>query len=117
MQKDIFDRLAKSKFRSRFKLTFKDKEYVRQKGMPEIRRYAEDFIARRLAPAFIENDGKQTPMRNHPVFIAQHATGCCCRQCLGKWHNIPSGVTLTAAQQKDIVDLIMAWIEKQMAEN
>ena len=43
MQKDIFDRLAKSKFRSRFKLTFKDKEYVRQKGMPEIRRHAEGW--------------------------------------------------------------------------
>lgn len=117
MEKDIFDRLAQSKFRSSFKLTRKYKDYVRQKGMPEIRRHAEDFIARRLAPAIIENDGKQTPMRNHPVFIAQHATGCCCRQCLYKWHDIPSGIALTAAQQKDIIDLIMAWIEKQMAGN
>ena len=39
-----------------------------------IRQHAQDFIAKREAPAFIPNDGKQTPMKGHPVFIAQHAT-------------------------------------------
>ena len=114
MEKEILEKLEKSKFRSSFKLTKKYKDYVRQKGKAEIRRHAEDFIARRLAPAVIENDGKQTPMRNHPIFIAQHATACCCRQCLYKWHGIRPGTELTPEQQKDIVDLLMAWIEKQM---
>lgn len=114
MEKGILEKLGKSKFRSSFKLSKKYKDYVRQKGYDTIRRHAEDFIARRLAPAVIENDGKQTPMRNHPVFIAQHATACCCRQCLFKWHGIRPGRELTPEQQADIVDLIMAWIEKQM---
>ncbi len=32
---------------------------------------------------------RQTPFRGHPVFIAQHATATCCRECLAKWHRIP----------------------------
>lgn len=57
--------------------------------MDTIRSHASDFVRTRLAPAQIPNDGKQTPMRGHPVFLAQHATGCCCRGCLYKWHRIP----------------------------
>ena len=81
MEDDIFTRLEKSAFRARFKLSAKDRAYAEQKGPAELRRHAEDFIAKRLAPAVIPNDGRQTPMRNHPVFTAQHATATCCRQC------------------------------------
>ena len=111
---DLFARLAKSDFRSRFHLTKKDKEYIAEKGLPTIRRHAEDFIAKRLAPAVIPNDGKQTPMRGHPVFLAQHATGCCCRGCLYKWHHIPAGRELTKEEQQYAVAVLMAWIEKQL---
>ncbi len=62
------EKLSRSEFRSRFSLNEKDLEYIEQKGMDTIRRHAEAFIAERLAPAYIPNDGKQTPMRNHPVF-------------------------------------------------
>ena len=110
---DLFARLAKSDFRSRFHLTKKDKEYIAQKGLPTIRRHAEDFIAKRLAPAVIPNDGKQTPMRGHPVFLAQHATGCCCRGCFYKWHHIPAGRELTKKEQQYAVAVLMAWIETQ----
>lgn len=110
---DLFARLAKSDFRSRFHLTKKDKEYISQKGLPTIRRHAEDFIAKRLAPAVIPNDGKQTPMRGHPVFLAQHATGCCCRGCFYKWHHIPAGRELTKEEQQYAVAVLMAWIEMQ----
>lgn len=110
---DLFARLAKSDFRSRFHLTKKDKEYIAQKGLPTIRRHAEDFIAKRLAPAVIPNDGKQTPMRGHPVFLAQHATGCCCRGCFYKWHHIPAGRELTKGEQQYAVAVLMAWIETQ----
>ena len=81
---DLFDRLSKSNFRSRFTLSARDKEYIAEKGLTIIRKHAEDFVAKRLAPAVIPNDGKQTPMKGHPVFIAQHATGCFCRGCFSK---------------------------------
>lgn len=80
----FFDRLAQSKFHSSFYLNAKDKEYIRQKGWGKIEEGTRETIAKRLAPAVIPNDGKQTPMRHgiFPPFIAQHATGCCCRGCL-----------------------------------
>ena len=83
---DIIDRLAKSKFRSRFKLRAKELEYINDKGLDKIKSHAEDFIRDRIAPAEPVNDGKQTSMRGHPVFIAQHATVTCCRDCIEKWH-------------------------------
>lgn len=111
---NILNKLEKSKFRSSFKLGKKYKTYVLDKGYDTIRRHAEDFIATRLAPANIPNDGHQTPMKNHPVFIAQHATATCCRHCFKKWHKVSPNIQLSAEQQKYAVDLIMAWIEKQM---
>ena len=68
-----FKRLEKSRFRAGFHLDSKDREYVTAKGTDKIREHAEDFIKKRLAPAYIANDGRQTPMRGHPVFKAQHA--------------------------------------------
>lgn len=111
---DLFDRLSKSTFRSRFHLTAKDRAYIVDKGLPTIRRHAMDFVTKRLAPAVIPNDGKQTPMRGHPVFLAQHATGCCCRGCLSKWHHIPPGRPLTTVEQHYIVAVLMSWIERQL---
>ena len=102
----IIESLKQSKFRSRFKF--------REKGLETIKDHAVDFITSRVAEAFPENDGKQTPMKNHPVFIAQHATATCCRGCILKWHNIPEGRTLDRKEIKYIVDLIMIWIELQM---
>ena len=111
---DLFERLSKSAFRSRFHLSKRDKEYIAEKGLATIRKHAEDFVAKRLAPAVIPNDGKQTPMRGHPVFIAQHATGCCCRGCFFKWHHIPAGRQMTREEQQYAVAVLMAWIEKQV---
>lgn len=107
----LFERLAQSNFRSKFKLSAKDKAYIQEKGMVTIRSHAADFVAKRLAPAVIPNDGKQTPMRSHPVFLAQHATGCCCRGCFAKWYHIPAGRALTAEEQQYAVSVLMTWIE------
>lgn len=107
---NLLQRLSKSKFRSSFKLKPKDLEYVQQKGMETIRRHAEDFIKNRLAPAEPKNDGKQTPMRGHPVFIAQHATGTCCRSCLLKWHSIKPHKELNDVEIYYVVDVLMQWI-------
>lgn len=108
------EKLNMSKFRSSFHLNEKDKEYVRSKDMNVIRSPAADFIRTRLAPAVIPNDGKQTPMRGRPVFKAQHACACCCRGCLNKWYKVPKNKELSESQQKKIVNLLMAWIEKEM---
>lgn len=109
----ILNKLSKSKFRSTFKLGQKYKEYINERGMERIKSHAYDFINQRLAPAYIPNDGKQTPMKGHPVFIAQHATATCCRSCLYKWHHIPKGRKLTDKEIDYIVSLIMAWIKKE----
>ena len=112
--KQLFERLGNSKFRSSFHLKQKDIDYINEKGLDTIRQHAQDFIAKREAPAVIPNDGKQTPMRGHPVFIAQHATACCCRGCLAKWHGIPAGKALTEAQKQYVVDVLMAWIQREL---
>ena len=112
--KECIDALSKSSFRSRFHLKKKDLEYVKEKGIETIRRHAYDFIVTRLAPARIDNDGKQTPMKNHPVFIAQHATATCCRGCLEKWYKIEKGRKLTDVEIEFIVNLIMFWIEEEV---
>ena len=114
LRRDLFERLSASAFRMRFRLKPEQKAYVREKGIDVIRRHAENFIAKRLAPAVIPNDGKQTPMRGHPVFIAQHACACCCRGCLQKWHDIPPGRELTPDEQQYVVEILMRWIERQM---
>ena len=111
---DIFQKLAKSEFRSKFKLKSKDIEYIKEKGLDTIRRHAHDFVSKRLAPEIIPNDGKQTPMKGHPVFIAQHATATRCRGCLFKWHKIEKETLLTKEQQEYVVNIIMQWIKMQL---
>ena len=111
---DILDRLAKSKFRSRFKLRAKELEYIKDKGLDTIYSHACDFIRDRVAPAKLANDGKQTPMRGHPIFIAQHATATCCRDCIEKWRKFPQHKQLTQTEQEYLVSIIMEWITKQI---
>lgn len=117
MEKDLdklLVTLSKSKFRSRFHLKDIDKKYVEDKGLEKIESHAVDFITSRLASKIIPNDGKQTPMRSHPVFIAQHATATCCRGCIYKWHKIPMNKELNTEEKEYIKNVIMKWIEKEM---
>jgi len=113
----ILDRLAKSNFRSRFKLRAKELEYIKDKGLDKIRSHACDFIKNRIAQAEPANDGKQTPMKGHPVFIAQHATATCCRGCIEKWHKLPQHRELTLSEQEYLVSVIMEWINQQIDLN
>ncbi|MGI8656992.1 MAG: DUF4186 domain-containing protein [Pyrinomonadaceae bacterium] len=107
---EVFAALAKSSFRQRFHLRGKELEYLRNKGLPTVLEHATDFIEKRLAAASPINDGKQTPMRHHPVFIAQHATATCCRGCLEKWHRIPKGRALEAAERQYVLEVIKQWL-------
>ena len=111
---NLFDKLSHSKFRSSFHLKEKDIIYVKEKGIDKIKSHAYDFICKRLAPLNIPNDGKQTPYRGHPVFIAQHATATCCRNCLYKWHHIDKNKQLNDSEINYIVDVIMNWIEREI---
>ena len=112
--RQLFERLDNSKFRSSFHLKQKDIDYINEKGLDVIRQHAKDFIEKREAPAYIANDGKQTPMRGHPVFIAQHATATCCRECIRKWHKMQPGKKLSQVQRDYLVDVIMTWIQKEI---
>ena len=106
--------LSKSKFRSSFHLRKYMIDYINDKGMNKIKKHAYDFIRNKIGDANPKNDGKQTPMKNHPVFIAMHACGCCCRSCLNKWHLIDKYKDLDDEEIKYIVSLLMMWIRKEM---
>lgn len=113
-EKDIFLRLSKSKFRSSFHLKTKEKDYINKITLEKIESHAHDLVRKRIGDAFIPNDGKQTPTKGHPVFIAQHATACCCRKCLKKWHNISSNKKLSKEEEDYIVNIIMTWIKNEL---
>lgn len=112
--KQILNQLSHSKFRSQFHLKEKDITYIQEKGLDTIQAHAEEFITKRLSPAFIPNDGKQTPYHGHPVFIAEHATATCCRNCLYKWHHIAPNRQLTKEEIDYIVTVIITWIQNQI---
>lgn len=111
-QDKMLESLAKSKFRSSFKLGKKYIDYIDKVGLVKIKSHAKDFIEKRLAVKPL-NDGHQTPYKGHPVFIAQHATATCCRKCLNKWYKIAENKTLTEDEITSILNIIMKWIEKQ----
>jgi hypothetical protein len=108
------DALARQPFRVKFHLRGREAATVELRGMDAIRRHAHEILAQRVAPAEPRNDGKQTPYRGHPVFVAQHATATCCRGCLARWHGIPKGAALTPEQEDYAVDVICRWIERDL---
>lgn len=108
-------RIGQSRFRAKFRLRGPDREFVDFRGMSTVREHARDLIAKRLAPAKPLRDGKQTPYRGHPVFVAQHATATCCRNCLERNHGIAAGRPLDEAEQAYVVEVICRWITGQYA--
>ncbi|HEY0428778.1 MAG TPA: DUF4186 domain-containing protein [Pyrinomonadaceae bacterium] len=107
---EILDNLQNSDFRRNIKLGQKEAKYLNEKGLEIVLEHAADFIEKRLAPAEPANDGKQTPWRNHPAFVAQHATATCCRGCLSKWHDIPKGRALSGEEKNHVVEIIKNWL-------
>jgi predicted Fe-S protein YdhL (DUF1289 family) len=110
---ELFDALARSAFRQRQRLGSREVAYIAERGVDSVIAHARDLVARRLAPAEPANDGKQTPFKGHPVFIAQHATATCCRGCLEKWHGIPKGRALTPEEQDQVVAVLARWLRAQ----
>ena len=111
------NKLEKSIFRSSFHLKRKEIEYIEKNGIEKIKTQAYEIINKRLKPKIIKNDGKQTPTKNHPVFIAQHATATCCRKCLYKWHHIKQNKELTEHEIDFITTLIIEWIRRNYERN
>ena len=109
----VLRRVRQDRFRRSFRLGEAELAQLREKGLQAMLDHAREFVARRLAPADPENDGRQTPMRGHPVFIAQHATATCCRDCLEKWHGIRRDHVLDEAERAYIIRVIARWLEVQ----
>ena len=108
--------LAKSPFRRRFRLGRQEQRYLEQKGFNAVLAEAADFVSKRLAAASPPNDGKQTPFKGHPLFIAQHATATCCRGCLAKWHGIQKGHEMQPAELAHAAAVIERWLRKESGE-
>ncbi len=106
--------LKQSAFRSSFYLNKKLIAYARKKGMETLMAHALLLLEPRLFVPVLKNDGKQTPMKGHPVFVAQHATATCCRGCLEKWHHVPKERKLTAKEKQEVLMLQKEWIEKEL---
>ena len=109
------DRLAQQPFRRKFTLRGRERATAQTRGPNVIRAHAEQLIRERVAPAQPRKDGKQTPYRGHPVFVAQHATATCCRTCLQKWHEIEKGADLTDEQVTYVVDVLLRWMARQLS--
>jgi Domain of unknown function (DUF4186) len=110
----LFKRLAASSFRRRFGLGKQDRAYLEARGLSVVLAHARDFVDQRLALAEPRSDGTQTPYRGHPVFVAQHATGTCCRGCLFKWHGIAQGRPLEEADKARILAVIERWLSERL---
>ena len=110
---DVLAALRRSRFRRRFRLGERDLAYLQTQGMERVLAHARAFVESRLAPARPASDGRQTPIKGHPVFVAQHATGTCCRSCLAQWHSIAKGQALTAEEVEYVIGLITTWLSRQ----
>ena len=110
---ELFEELSRSAFRRRFRLSATEKGYLKRRGLDTVMAHGEKFIEERLAPANPLNDGKQTPMRNHPIFVAQHGTATCCRGCLEKWHSISKGHPLTDEEKAYVLAVLRRWLVAQ----
>jgi hypothetical protein len=89
--------------------------YLERKGLRAVLADADDLLMKRLGAASPRNDGKQTPFKGHPVFIAQHAMATCCRGCLTKWHGIGKGQALRPAELVHIAAVIERWLRIRSA--
>nr|WP_051551831.1 DUF4186 domain-containing protein [Acetobacter persici] len=114
IEQELWEKLARSAFRRKFHLNNDDLSYLQDKTLPVVLEHGAEFINRRLAPVHPARDGKQTPWKGHPVFVAQHATATCCRSCLEKWHHFSKGTQLTVWQQRYVLAVIAAWLEREL---
>ena len=90
--------------------------YARRKGRKKLKDAIRSRIEKSIGAATPSWDGRQTPMKDNPIFYGQHATATCCRTCLEYWHAIPKGVPLTQAQIDYCVELLELYFDERMPE-
>lgn len=109
------EKISQSDYRAEIDLDEEEFSYIESRGMDMLVQHAHDFVERRLGPAKPRNEGKQTPLKGHPIFLAQHATGSNSRQALAEFHDIPEGKKLTEDQMAYVTDLILRWLHERIA--
>lgn len=114
--KSLRTKLARSKQIDSLEMGEPEKEYVHSRGLDILTLHATDFVRKRIAPAEPKNDGRQTPLKGHPVFIAQHATGTSDREKLEKFHGIKAGIELGDKEIGYVVSVIIRWIKEQAGD-
>ncbi len=108
---ELFTALGRSSFRRKFRLVGRDRDYLARQGLERVLAHGREFITTRLAPAQPAADGRQTPLAGHPVFVAQHATATCCRNCLRRWHGIARLRPLAPEEIDYVLGVLRHWLE------
>ena len=108
----ILLQLSKSPLHSDIILSRRDREYYKN-NYNNIYRETEDIVKKYLLHIMSKDTGHIKEW-GHPAYTAMKATGCCCRNCLYKWHNIPTNRRLTDNEVKYITDLMMEWMKRDM---
>ncbi|HJU19287.1 MAG TPA: DUF4186 family protein [Stellaceae bacterium] len=90
--------------------------HARRKGMAGLLVAARHRLMKSLAPAEPVRDGQQTPFSGNAIYLAQHATACCCRTCLEYWHAIPKGQSLTAEEVEYAYGLVEAYLRERLPD-
>ncbi|WP_372655987.1 DUF4186 family protein [Halobacteriovorax sp.] len=110
---DIFRRLGCSKVCCKFKLKDEQWEYLAKRGFDTILLEGRSLIVKIFNEDSLSHSCKVAPVQTHPIYIALHATGTCCRSSLEKWHKIPKSKEL---KEKDIFYILLVvkeWIIRQ----
>lgn len=113
---EILSALQKSDFRKKFRLSNELRTYAQNLGENGLNEHAQEILQKRLVCAAKANDGKQTPMKGHPIFVAQHACALCCRGCVHKWYGIDPSRALTQEELTRAIELLTAWIRQDLKQ-
>lgn len=102
----------------------KAKNHALRKGRLEFKDYAKKRLVQMIGRVYDlggplkrpYRDGFQTPFSGNMVYYAQHATACCCRPCVARWHGIPQGADLTDDELNYLAEVVMVYINYKLPE-
>ncbi|OUR96731.1 hypothetical protein A9Q84_10345 [Halobacteriovorax marinus] len=101
---DTFKRLKRSSVCSKFVLKDHEWDYLANRGLDAILLEGRTLLIKRFSQVDKSHSCKNEPLRHHPIFVALHGTGACCRRSLSKWHGIPKDIEL---KEKDIFFILL----------
>ena len=62
----------------------------------------------------IFRDSTQTPKGKDIIYLAQHATGTCCRRCIEEWYGINKEEIMNEEQINFLTEIIMTYINEKV---